>query len=132
MGALVKQISKTSVHVVFISETAGSEKPGDLSDLSVLPVDRADTVKASRTLQISYLGNIEAHVKKRIKMSEKLKTHSKLCDLIPIYSLFTPGKFHLIRNLTHILRRPLKALAIQSSEDCKQISSVSNVSLQYI
>lgn len=86
MGALIKRVSKTSVHVVFISETAGPEKPGERSDLrSVLPVDRADTVQESRTSQISCLENVQIHVEKRIKMSEKLKIQSKLCELIPAY-----------------------------------------------
>lgn len=71
MGALIKRVSKTSVHVVFISDTAGSEKHGDFSDLrSVLPVDRADTVEKSRILEISCLENREIHVMKRIKNKE--------------------------------------------------------------
>lgn len=94
--------------------------PGDLNDLrNVLPVDRADTVEAIVAFKISCLDNIEIPVRKRIKISEKLKTQSKLCKLIPIYGLFRPRKFYLIRNLIHILRRQLKVVTIQSFEDWK-------------
>lgn len=117
-GSSDKKVCKASVHLVFLTETAGSEKPRDFCDLrSVLTVDSADTVEESRILQISCLENVEMCVKKRIQMSEKLKTQSKQCELIPIHSLFRPRKFYLIMNLPHILRRQLEADAIQSFED---------------
>lgn len=52
-------------------------------------------------------------------MPKKLKIESRLCELNSIYILFRPREFCLIRNLTPILRRQLKADAFQSFEDCK-------------